>query len=93
MRRPRAYRRVWTFEREDKARARMAKLDPSIYEDKRVCFDGVPVGSREYSPIVWLWVDAADGVNAGVDPWSASAYMTREQGGPERTTDELRESR
>lgn len=93
MRRPRVYRRVWTFEREDKARSRLAKLDPSIYEDVRVCFDGVPVGSRGYSPIVCLWRDDAQCVNAGADPWNASAYMTREQGGPERTTDETRESR
>lgn len=93
MRRPRVYRLVWTFEREDKARAKMAKLDPDIYEDKRVCFNGTPVGSSMPSPIVWLWVDSADGVNANADPWSSSRYITREQGGPERTTDEVRETK
>lgn len=93
MRRPRAYRLVWTFEREDKARAKMAKIDPSIYEDVRVCFDGKPVGSSGLSPIVALWRDSADGVNAGADPWASSRYITREQGGPERTTDEVRETR
>lgn len=82
-RRPRVYRRVWAFEREDHAQRQRMKLDPADYERIALVRDGVPVGSTGTTGIVDEWVATRQGVNRGADPWFASGYMVREGHGPE----------
>ena len=77
--RQRVYRRVWAFEREDKACRRFIACDPAVYEDKRIVRNGVPTGSTGDSPIVAEWRATRRGVNVGADPWVAAKYVARER--------------
>ena len=76
-RRPRVYRRVWTFRSKPKALQHLQHHCPT-YPCAILVHRGVPTTIVDHS-LVDLWMQQRKGVNADANPWASAAYMTREQ--------------
>ena len=87
-RRPRVYRRVWTFQNKAQALRHLAGMC-TTYPCAALLHKGAPVHDVSHE-LLDRWMAERKGVNADADPWRASQYARREIKGIETWEQEIK---